>query len=349
MRSREAPAGDRGCDLEQGPSLLSYHSLFDLTSNFFLFPISHATSNKEKTRHNSPTSIQPNRTQPDRTRPTYNSIQSNPFQSNLQIPIRNGKRPSNPPPPLCPVPLQASLTSGNPPPQKQAPSAPTKRKPLRLKATERLANPLAPRKVHRPDSAVTDGFLDTKADKQRIRHAAFVSRITKPSSTSSSSNSKKNARRHARRREQQLSASGAAMVDGLADALPALTADEVAAGDAERAGRVRHKSLRSRPGALRRRERVVRGEMERFGVSLAQLAGVQETAAPAPAPAPTATAPAAQNDDAAMEDVQQQQKSASANRFAALRGFISATMEQNPAFAQRDAAAAAAGSGTKGV
>lgn len=253
------------------------------------------------------------------------------------------------PPPLPRSP--PSLTDiRQPPPPKQAPSAPTKRKPLRLKATERLANPLAPRKVHRPDSAVTDGFLDTKADKQRIRHASFVSRITKPSTSASSSstaNSKKNARRHARRREQQLSASGAAMVDGLADALPALTADEVAAGDAERAGRVRHKSLRSRPGALRRRERVVRGEMERFGVSLAQLAGVQETAAPAPAP--TATAPAAQNDDAAMEDVQQQQKSASANRFAALRGFISATMEQNPAFAQRDAAAAAAGSGTKGV
>lgn len=196
---------------------------------------------------------------------------------------------------------------------------------------------------------MTDTFLDTKADKQRIKHASFVSRITKPSSSSSDKNRDKNAKRHARHRQQRLAASGQAMVDGLADALPSLTADEVAAGDAERAGRVRHKSLRSRPGALRRRERVVRGEMERFGVSLAQLAGVQESTTAA-----DTTAAPSQVHDVAMEGVQQQhgekrqeeqEKSTSANRFAALRGFISATMEQNPAFAQRDAAVG----GTKGV
>lgn len=130
-------------------------------------------------------------------------------------------------------------------------------------------------------------------------------------------------------------------MDSLADALPDLTADELAAGKAELGGRVRHRSIKSRPGALKKKERVVRGEVERFGVSLAQLAGVREDVAPAQADA--ATAAVVGDGDAEMEGVQQPQKSASANRFAALRGFISATMEQNPAFAQRDAAAAARG------
>lgn len=76
----------------------------------------------------------------------------------------------------------------------------------------------------------------------------------------------------------------------------------------------------------------MKGEVERFGVSLARLSAVAEkevqmdveqggkentmmetrdaTTVPAPAPAPVSTT----------------------NRWAALRGFISATMEQNPAF-----------------
>lgn len=75
---------------------------------------------------------------------------------------------------------------------------------------------------------------------------------------------------------------------------------------------------------MRRKERVVKGEVKRFGVSLARLNAVKEqeksvetqmggegqgeTEVPAVAPMSTA------------------------NRFAALRSFISSTMEQNPAF-----------------
>lgn len=98
----------------------------------------------------------------------------------------------------------------------------------------------------------------------------------------------------------------------------------------------------------------MRGEMERFGMSLAQLSTVKEAGVDAASSSslPAAqipSAPLAALDDDMMEDVhegKQQQKqqppppppSSAANRFAALRGFISATMEQNPAFAQRAAA-----------
>ncbi|KAJ4394492.1 hypothetical protein N0V93_003710 [Gnomoniopsis smithogilvyi] len=204
-----------------------------------------------------------------------------------------------------------------------APTAPTKRKPLRLKSAERLANPLLPRKVHRPDSAVTDTFLSTKTDKRLIKHASFVSRITKPASTPAS---RKNAKRAAKKRDQIKTFAA----EGLLDALPTLTDAEVAGGQTEREGRVRHKSIKSARGALKKKERVVRSEMERFGMSLAQLETVKEAAAP---PVPAAV-PAA--GDAKMEGVEDAPAaSGAAGRFAALRGFIAATMEQNPAFAAR--------------
>ena len=115
--------------------------------------------------------------------------------------------------------------------------------------------------------------------------------------------------------------------------------------DAEQAaqGKVRHRSLKSRPGALKRKERVVKGEMERFGRSLAQLAMIP--------PAPAAGAGAEEAEESGGTEVekqdgnepakggqqqhQQQQQSATSNRWAALRGFISATMEQNPAFLRK--------------
>lgn len=210
-----------------------------------------------------------------------------------------------------------------------APTAPTKRKPLRLKSAERLANPLLPRKVHRPDSVVTDTFLSTKTDKRLIKHASFVSRITKPTTTTPAS--RKNAKRAAKKREQVANFAS----EGLLDALPTLTDAEVAGGQTEREGKVRHKSIKSARGALKKKERVVRSEMERFGMSLAQLETVKE----ADMPAASTTGSTAGGGDAKMEGVVEEAApagaSGAAGRFAALRGFIAATMEQNPAFAAR--------------
>lgn len=87
-------------------------------------------------------------------------------------------------------------------------------------------------------------------------------------------------------------------------------------------GRVRHRSLKSRPGALKRKERVVRAEMERFGRSLANMSTAGEEVEKK------------QGGEAMETETQQQQQQAApaASRWAALRGQISKTMEQNPAF-----------------
>lgn len=104
-------------------------------------------------------------------------------------------------------------------------------------------------------------------------------------------------------------------------------------GQTEREGRVRHKSIKSARGALKKKERVVRSEMERFGVSLAQLETVKEADV---SPVVVAAGAATGGGDAKMEGVEEvPAASGAAGRFAALRGFIAATMEQNPAFATR--------------
>lgn len=93
---------------------------------------------------------------------------------------------------------------------------------------------------------------------------------------------------------------------------------------------MRHRSLKSTPGALRKKERLVRGEMERFGLSLAQLSTVQET------PQQQREAEMVDVEDKDGEEENRAPVQSTANRFAALRGFISATMEQNPAFSRQN-------------
>lgn len=161
-----------------------------------------------------------------------------------------------------------------------------------------------------------------------------MSRITKDRPTPTQ---KKNLKRRERKKLRT-------DLSSLADALPALTAEEVAAGEAEGAGRIRHRSLKSKPGALRRKERVVKGEMERFGMSLAQLSAVREVpvvAGPAGAAAAAAAERMVEEDGGADENKAPVQSTA--NRFAALRGFISATMDQNPAFASQHRALGGSG------
>lgn len=83
----------------------------------------------------------------------------------------------------------------------------------------------------------------------------------------------------------------------------------------------------------------MKGEMQRFGVSMAKLAGT-----PGVSEDKVVDSSVADGDEVeARSASQEQQKTAeasgaessapTANRWAALRGYISATMEQNPAFA----------------
>jgi hypothetical protein len=68
------------------------------------------------------------------------------------------------------------------------------------------------------------------------------------------------------------------------------------------------KTLKSRPGALKRKQKMEESEKERFGKNLASMSAPAQTAAAA---------------------------GGSSDRWAALRGFIGQTLEQNPGFAKK--------------
>ena len=238
------------------------------------------------------------------------------------------------------APLANPLKAPTAPPTSSSSSGSgAKRLTARQKARARLADPTLPRKLHREDNVVTDRFIDSKRDKQLIKRSVFVSRVQKSSDKQRSSSKLARRRRPSKKLLTTLDALGDALDDIRHDM------DESGAMDAAQAaqGKIRHKSLRSRPGALKRKERVVKGEMERFGRSLAQLATVTTAAAaPQGQAAAAAAVPQAQQqmvdermDTATTEQAasqQQQAPSATSGRWAALRGFISATMEQNPVF-----------------
>lgn len=97
-------------------------------------------------------------------------------------------------------------------------------------------------------------------------------------------------------------------LESLADALPDAGDEVRIVGDVK----IRHKSLKSRPGAMKRREKLEKLERERFSKNMAQLAAGSATNAG-----------------------EEAQKVATANRWAALRGFISQTLEQKPEFVKK--------------
>ncbi|KAG7132456.1 hypothetical protein HYQ45_009181 [Verticillium longisporum] len=194
-----------------------------------------------------------------------------------------------------------------------APTAPPKMsaRAARLARISGAMHPLAPIKTHRAEANVPDGFLSTKKDKRVMKHSGFISKINHVSP------GVKALKR--RRPNKKL----VATMESLADALPELTNEADGNVKQLREGRVRHKSLKSRPGALKRKEKVVRGEMARFGASMAALAATPEATA------------AAENQTMAVEDTTDTPATpapATTNRWAALRRHISTTMEQNPAF-----------------
>lgn len=211
-----------------------------------------------------------------------------------------------------------------------APVIPSKRRSLRAKlAAKSGSEPYAPRKAPRPDAVgPSDSFINSKKDKRQIKHASFVSRIEKAN--------KKPLKR--RRPGKKLVTN----LDSLAKALPDLLAD----GETEeglrqmREGKVRHRSLRSRRGALKKKERIVKGEVERFGVSLARLSTVQEKEMEIDGGGDQGADGAKEGVVGESQTVEGQASgpapTSTANRWAALRGFISATMEQNPAFVAKD-------------
>lgn len=85
-------------------------------------------------------------------------------------------------------------------------------------------------------------------------------------------------------------------------------------------GKIKHKSLKSRPGAGKKKEKLVAMEMERFGKNMARMAarsGVSNTAQ-------------GEDQEGGVGDGAVVAKGSSAERWAAIRGFISQTMERRP-------------------
>ncbi|KAF2127974.1 hypothetical protein P153DRAFT_397861 [Dothidotthia symphoricarpi CBS 119687] len=131
-------------------------------------------------------------------------------------------------------------------------------------------------------------FSSSKKDKQKIKHSSFVSKIEKTSSKT----------QKRRRPNKQLVAN----LESLANALPGL--EEGADGEIEVGqAKIQRKSLKSRPGAMKRKEKLEREERERFNKNLAQLAG---------------------SGGAAVQD-----------RWAALKSHVQNTMEVKPEFVKK--------------
>ncbi|KAK5117058.1 hypothetical protein LTR85_008989 [Meristemomyces frigidus] len=93
-------------------------------------------------------------------------------------------------------------------------------------------------------------------------------------------------------------------------------------------GTMAMKSLRHRPGALKRKREMEIGEMERFRKNLAQMVGKQNAA--------VAAGKAGGTESSAAGGISGQAKPAAgagqADRWAALRSFIGGTMEKDKAF-----------------
>jgi hypothetical protein len=88
--------------------------------------------------------------------------------------------------------------------------------------------------------------------------------------------------------------------------------------------------LKSRKGALKKKEKLVKSEVERFQGSLAQLNAIG-----AAKQTPVQDMDVERQEQLGTGDHQQKDvptQNSTGSRWAVLRGFISATMEQNPAF-----------------
>ena len=82
--------------------------------------------------------------------------------------------------------------------------------------------------------------------------------------------------------------------------------------------KIKHKSLKSRPGAGKRKEKLVDMEMERFGRNLAELAAGRANVVDGDQPGVVGS----ENQERGVVG------SGSRERWAAIRGFIAQTMER---------------------
>jgi hypothetical protein len=159
---------------------------------------------------------------------------------------------------------------------------------------------------HREGALITDSFINSKKDKRVIKHSAFINRIEKAH--------KKPLKR--RRPSKKL----VTTMESLADALPELGLENEDGGE----GKIKMKSLRSKPGAMKRKEKVERMERERFGRNFSVLMGARK-----------------ENEEGAKEIAMGEgtvgaEVPKKKGRFAALRAWVDNNMERHPDFLKKE-------------
>lgn len=162
------------------------------------------------------------------------------------------------------------------------------------------------------DTRRKSAFGSTKRDKRIIKRSTLISRIEKSKAKPSS----QKRRRASRKLVTNLESLADALPDIPASDIPASRDGETGLGDAT-ATIIRHKSLKSRPGAMKKKERLISMEKERFNKNMAQMMqsshGKEE-----------------EKDSNTVSDV----KGGGRSKWAAIRGFIQQTMEQRPVMDQ---------------
>lgn len=115
-------------------------------------------------------------------------------------------------------------------------------------------------------------------------------------------------------------------LESLGDVLGQIEEDVGAGGMKVEEGKIRQKTLKVGPGALKRKVKVERMERERFGRNMAQLIGTTQTQKGTEG----AEKMVVEGEEARAQP--ETQTNATGSRWAALRGFISQTLEQKEEF-----------------
>ncbi|KAK2628202.1 hypothetical protein QTJ16_002848 [Diplocarpon rosae] len=198
-----------------------------------------------------------------------------------------------------------------------APTAPKKRPSIRAKSSSNsgLGMIARPPPAHREGAILADSFANTKKDKRMIKSSSFLNRIEKAH--------KKPLKR--RRPNKKL----VTTLESLANALPDV---EDLVQEKERGeGKLKMLSLKSKPGARKRKEKLERLERERFSKNMAVIiaSGKEEVTMPDVATG----VDAGKVSGSAAQDVPA--TNPALGRFAALRDWVNANMEKHPAFAEK--------------
>ena len=143
-------------------------------------------------------------------------------------------------------------------------------------------------------------FKTTKKDKRIIKRSILLSRIAKNSQPPDKK----------RRRSKSLGVS----LSSLVDALPETDEKDETNTPAGTVAKIKHRSLKSRPGAMKRKESLIQSELERFNRNLVQMINLSQDRG-------------SEIDGGAESNSAQD---GTRKRWEAIRGFLQQTMEQRP-------------------